>query len=114
MWSARLAIYLGLFVGIGGAFFRAWIASPAFSAAEPLVVTALVAGLIATPLSVGLQGLDALELPLRGITHAAAWKTGLETAYGLTAIVASSRCSRRCSALRRNLRGWSACSRFAA
>ena len=51
-------------------------------------MTALVVGLIATPFSVGLQGLDALALPLRDIAHAAIWKTGLETAYGLTAIVA--------------------------
>src|SRR5205085_517352 len=27
LWAAKVAIYLGLFVGIGGAFFRAWIAT---------------------------------------------------------------------------------------
>jgi copper transport protein len=89
VWAARLAIYLGLFGGIGGAFFQAWVASPRSPAAGPLVVAALVTGLIGTPLSVGLQGLDALELPLREIMHAAVWKAGLETAYGLTAIVAA-------------------------
>ena len=89
IWAAKLAIYLGLFVGVGGAFFRAWIASPRSPAAEPLVMAALVAGLIAIPASVGLQGLDALDLPLREFARAAAWKTGLETAYGLTAIVAA-------------------------
>ena len=52
-------------------------------------MAALVAGLIAIPLSVGLQGLDALDLPLREITHVAVWKAGFETAYGLTAIVAA-------------------------
>jgi hypothetical protein len=31
-WAAKLAIYLGFAVGIGGAFFRAWIAVP-----KPLV-----------------------------------------------------------------------------
>ena len=57
-------------------------------AADPLIMTALIAGLCATALSVGLQGLDALELSLREIGHRAAWETGLETSYGLTAIAA--------------------------
>ena len=46
-------------------------------------------GLVAVPLSVGLQGLDALELPLSGLQQKAAWETGLKTAYGLTAIAAA-------------------------
>ncbi len=28
LWAARLALYVGLFVGVGGAFFRAWISDP--------------------------------------------------------------------------------------
>ena len=72
LWAAKLVIYLGLAVGIGGAFFRAWIAAPDRRAvplgqADPWIVTALIAGLAATALSVGLQGLDALELSLREI-----------------------------------------------
>ena len=59
------------------------------SCAEPFVVAALIAGLLATPLSVGLQGLDALDLPLREIVRGAVWETGLDTAYGLTAIAAA-------------------------
>ncbi len=90
MWAAKLVIYLGFAVGIGGAFFRAWIAAPdAARAADPWILAALIAGLVATALSVGLQGLDALELSLREIGHRAAWETGLETAYGLTAIAAA-------------------------
>ncbi|MGD9769441.1 MAG: copper resistance CopC/CopD family protein [Pseudolabrys sp.] len=90
LWVAKVAIYLGFAIGIGGAFFRAWIAPHgAARSAEPWIVTALIAGLAATPLSVGLQGLDALELSLREIGQRAAWETGLETAYGATAIVAA-------------------------
>jgi copper transport protein len=95
LWAAKLAIYLGFAIGIGGTFFRAWIAVPPADGvmlireADPWIVTALIAGLAATALSVGLQGLDALELSLREIGHRAAWETGLETAYGLTAIAAA-------------------------
>jgi len=90
LWAAKVAIYLGFAVGIGGAFFRAWIAPHGVAgSAEPWIVTALIAGLAATPLSVGLQGLDALELSPREIGQRAAWETGLETAYGATAIVAA-------------------------
>ena len=82
LWAAKVAIYLGIAIGIGGAFFRAWIAAPigegavrdgigdraqGVSQAEPFILAASIAGLGATALSVGLQGLDALELPLREI-----------------------------------------------
>lgn len=95
LWAAKLAIYLGLAIGIGGAFFRAWIAAPLADGvmplreADPWIVTWLIAGLAATALSVGLQGLDASELPLQQIGRRAAWETGLETAYGPTAILAA-------------------------
>jgi copper transport protein len=95
LWLTRLAVYLGFAIGIGGAFFRAWIAVPdavdavPLREADPWIFAALIAGLAATALSVGLQGLDALELTLREIGHAAAWETGLETAYGRTAIAAA-------------------------
>ena len=28
LWAAKLIIYAGLFIGIGGAFFQAWVANP--------------------------------------------------------------------------------------
>jgi copper transport protein len=39
--------------------------------------------------SVALQGVDALDLPLAGLTRKLSWETGLETSYGLTAIAAA-------------------------
>ena len=53
------------------------------------MITVLIAGLVATPVSVGLQGLDALDLPLSGLAQEVAWRAGLGTAYGLTAIAAA-------------------------
>jgi copper transport protein len=89
LWLAKLVIYVGLFVGIGGAFFRAWIGDPMAAAARGWIAAIIVTGLIALPVSVGLQGLDALALALSGLTQKAAWAAGLETSYGLTAIVAA-------------------------
>src|SRR6266508_556436 len=53
LWAAKVVIYVGLFIGIGGAFFRAWIADSASPAVVPWLVAALAAGLLATPVSVG-------------------------------------------------------------
>jgi copper transport protein len=86
LWAGRLALYLALFIGAGGAFFLAW--APGVSAAERIVGAALVIGLIATPFTVGLQGLDALDLPLSALDLRAAWETGLGTAYGPGALMA--------------------------
>jgi copper transport protein len=87
-WAARLALYLGLCLGIGGAFFRAWVAD-AQCRARGSIVALLAIGLLAVPVSLALQGLDALELPLAGLTQRIAWETGLQTAYGRTAILAA-------------------------
>jgi copper transport protein len=89
LWAAKLVIYLGLFMGVGGAFFRTWIADPGSTTARAGIVALLAAGLVAAPLSVGLQGLDALDLPLGGLRQLLAWDAGLATSYGRTAITAA-------------------------
>src|SRR5262249_6732265 len=71
LWAARMAIYLGLFLGVGGAFFQAWIAR---SASSRRAIVALLAGaLIAVPFSVGLQGLDVLDRPLSDLPQTPVW-----------------------------------------
>ncbi|HEY8332488.1 MAG TPA: copper resistance CopC family protein, partial [Tardiphaga sp.] len=61
IWATRLVIYLGLFVGAGGAFFLAWMKMPPGMRRLRIAIAAVsVAGLLALALSVGLQGLDAL------------------------------------------------------
>ncbi len=117
-WATKVVIYLALLIGIGGAFFRVWmddapaahsrnggnpgflieILGPRFRGDErkspgtpwvDRVLVALIAvGLIVTPLSVGLQGLDALDLKLPALAQKLVWETGLGTSYGLTAMTA--------------------------
>jgi copper transport protein len=89
LWMAKLVIYVGLFAGLGGVCFRVWLGAAGVSAADPAIAAMLVAALIALPPSLGLQGLDALDLPLSSLSGSAVWEAGLETAYGMTAIVAA-------------------------
>jgi copper transport protein len=87
LWAAKVIIYAGLFLGIGGAFFRSWFGAK--GSPSPFIAM-LAAGLVATPVSVGLQGLDALDLPPSGLAQEVTWRAGLGTAYGLTVITAAS------------------------
>jgi copper transport protein len=116
LWAAKVMIYAALLIGIGGAFFRMWMSEPGTLAAhsrasgnpesvalgprfrgderkgsaspwlDRSLVGLIIAGLVATPLSVGLQGLDALDLKLPALTQLLVWETGLGTSYGMTAI----------------------------
>jgi copper transport protein len=106
LWTTKVVIYLALLIGIGGAFFRIWVTEARSLAAHsrlrggepkdstPLwldrtLVGLIIAGLVVTPLSVGLQGLDALDLKLPALTQPLVWETGLGTSYGMTAIAAT-------------------------
>jgi copper transport protein len=89
IWLARVGFYLGLFVGIGGVFFTSWIA-PA-RAGLNVIVAALIVGLLSAAASLGLQGLDVLNLSLGDLLTAAPWRAGFATSLGpslLTALVA--------------------------
>lgn len=86
LWLARIAMYVGLFFGIGGVFVTRWL----MSGKKPrLVGSATLLGLVATALSLGLQGLDALGAPLAAFFDPAVWKAGLATSFGATAAVLS-------------------------
>ena|SRR5215475_9182471 len=89
LWAAKLTIYLGLLFGIGGAFFGAWIGDGGTRRADGTCLTLSVAALLAVPLSVGLQGLDALDLPVGALRQRAVWEAGVATSYGLTAITSA-------------------------
>jgi putative copper export protein/methionine-rich copper-binding protein CopC len=92
LWSARFVIYIGLFVGIGGAVFGAWIShdrvfsTPAVQAA---FLAVLAGGVLAASGAIGLQGMDALDLPLSAWREKVVWETGFKTSYGLTAVTAA-------------------------
>ncbi|MEN3349598.1 MAG: copper transport protein [Bradyrhizobium sp.] len=77
VWLARLALYLGLFAGVGGVFFAAWISHG--PAGERLIMWSLKIGLVGAIASLGLQGVDLLNLPLTGLLTWAAWATAIST-----------------------------------
>lgn len=83
IWLARIVVYLGLFVGVGGAFFAAWIGSRDVAVMRRAGIAVNVAALVALALSVGLQGLDALGLPLSSLmNNEDAWTVGLRGSFG--------------------------------
>jgi copper transport protein len=86
IWLTRIGLYLGLFLGIGGAFFLSWIARE--RAAPRLVATALIIGIAGAVASLGLQGLDVLGLPLTGVFAVAPWKIALGTSLGPSLLIA--------------------------
>ncbi len=86
LWVLKLAVYIGMVLGIGGVFFRTWIDTAGGARATAVHAALLVGGLIAIPISVGLQGLDALDLPVSQLAQMEVWRAGWETAYGLTAV----------------------------
>src|ERR1700742_983999 len=88
IWLARIGVNLGLFVGVGGAFFGAWIAK-APPAATKLIVAALAIGLASAVISLGLQGLDVLGLGLRAIVTPPPWAAAAATSLGPSLLVAT-------------------------
>ena len=89
IWLTKIVLYVGLFCGVGGAFYAAWIAiGPLAPRTRKLVAAALECGLAAAVISVGLQGVDVLGLPLSELRKSHAWMAGLATSYGWTAGVA--------------------------
>lgn len=86
LWATKALLLGAVLFGAGGAAFGVFAELP--MTARRGVAAAGVVGLIAAPLSLGLQGLDALGLPLGGLIAADGWLTGLNTSYGATAVFA--------------------------
>jgi copper transport protein len=89
LWTLKVVFYVGLFAGTGGSFFLAWLARDVRGSGRTAIKIFLLAGLAATPVLVGLQGADALELPLSGLADRTSWQAGLATSFGATAIAAA-------------------------
>lgn len=87
IWVAKLALYLGLFLGVGGAIFHGLFA-PVSAGVRRFVLVTIGVGTVAAIVSASLQGLDALALPLSGFFQAQAWAEGFATSFGRTVIVA--------------------------
>ncbi|RWH73035.1 MAG: copper resistance protein CopC [Mesorhizobium sp.] len=87
IWIGKVFLYVGLFLGVGGTFAIAWPAKGGRSG-QRFVIAAILCGLVAAPLSLGLQGLDALGAPLARLAQLDIWKAGLATSFGWTVLIA--------------------------
>lgn len=83
LWATKLALYVGLLAGIGGAFAAAWLL-PLSRSGSVFAAAALAAGTAGTVLAPGFQGLDALGLPVAGLADPAVWTAGFGTSFGRT------------------------------
>jgi copper transport protein len=99
IWLARIGLYLGLFVGVGGVFFARWIARSMTGTTVPRV--ALAIGLPSAIASLGVLGLDLLGLPLAALATAAPWKVAVATSAGPAMLVATATMLFAMMALRR-------------
>lgn len=84
----KLALYFGLFFGIGGAFARSWFAGGR-GAGLAVPVSALAVGFVGAALSAGFQGLDALGASLSALSEGESWLAGLATSFGASLVFAS-------------------------
>ncbi len=88
LWAARLVLMLGLVFGVGGTAFSILIAGQPVAREEWPVGGLLLAGLLATPLLIGFQGLDALGEPVRALLRWDAWSAGLfATGFGRAVVL---------------------------
>jgi len=86
IWLARIGLYLGLFVGVGGVFFARWVAWSMTGMSVPRF--ALAIGLPSAVASLGALGLDLLGLPLAALATAPPWKVAFATSTGPALLVA--------------------------
>ncbi len=105
IWLARVCLYVGLFGGVGGAFFVSWIGRSPIGSGT--VMTASIIGLAGAIVSLGLQGLDVLGLSLSRVLTAAPWKVAFGTSLGPALLIAVAAMSAGLIALRRPSAGLS-------
>lgn len=86
LWASKVMLYAALLGGIGGIAFGAVAHLPAIC--ERISTTLVVLGLVAVPVSLAMQGLDALGLPLAGMWEGKVWTAAVSTSYGTTAALA--------------------------
>jgi copper transport protein len=89
IWIARVVVYLGLFVGAGGAFFVAWIQPSGGRGPATVSFAANIVALVALALSVGLQGLDVLGAAPSALVASGTWMSGMRGSFGHAVVIAA-------------------------
>jgi copper transport protein len=88
LWFGKVGLYLGLFLGVGGAAFTAWVTSLQ-AAARRFSAALIVMGLVAVPLALAAQGLDALGAAPASVVEAQIWRAAASSSFGMTALIAT-------------------------
>ncbi|OEO31886.1 hypothetical protein VW23_014090 [Devosia insulae DS-56] len=87
IWLARAMLYALLFLGVGTTLFGRLVA-PLPPTLDRLSQLFCAAGLLLAPLTLGLQGLDALDSGFARLFSAAPWAAALSTSYAATVAAA--------------------------
>lgn len=86
IWAMRVALYLGLFLGVGALAFHAFIA-PAPPPAKRASLIVIGLGLAALVPSAALQGLDLMGAPLDRLADPEVWRAAFSSTYMRTLII---------------------------
>lgn len=91
IWVTRVLIYYGLLIGVGAVFFRAWIDPHAISGdrAADIGRGMILLGLASAGIAFGLQGLDALNLPVTSFIESRVWASAWATTYATSLLLGS-------------------------
>lgn len=84
-WGTRVLVYIALVFGVGGAA-GSYLVGTARSDGHRFLQLSLLAGLLALPLALLAQGLDALGATLSAAVNLAVWQAGLGTGFGVAAL----------------------------
>lgn len=87
LWLSKIALYVGLFIGVGGVF-ALCVLVPDVGRGRRVIVAALAIGMLGAIISIGFQGLDALGAQPGSFADPVIWSTGFGTSYGRTVLAA--------------------------
>ncbi len=87
LWISKIALYIGLFVGVGGVF-ALRVLMPDVGRGRTTIIAALAVGTLGAIVSIGFQGLDALGAQAGRLAEPIVWLTGFSTSYGRTVLAA--------------------------
>ncbi len=86
--TQRVALSLGLFLGVGGMFALRWFGRDGREG-EAAIRALIGLGLLSAATGIGLQGLDMLAVSPSALLSASPWRQGLTTSYAVTLALAA-------------------------